>query len=169
MNCSKRLKDPPPQRTVASDVVKVASPVSVDHARRIYLRRVVGQYEPDVAREVDRVADDGVRVPDHRISDRRQSGTAHCGTEIEIGRFVLLHRSNGVERYYHARPCVCTYVRPSVAKCAGNKRLGLEAPIVADVCTSTKWVRMQIFNEIVDFLDIFKGKDSNRILLEVHT
>ena len=53
------------------------------------------------------------------------------------------------------------FVRPprNVRLCTANKRFDQEAPFYAYVCTLTRYVRLSIFVQIVDVLDLhFKGK-----------
>ena len=61
----------------------------------------------------------------------------------------------------YVRTNVRTYVRPSrnVRKCTANKRLDLEAPVFAHVCRLSRFLRIPIFIEVLNALDLyFQGK-----------
>ena len=72
-------------------------------------------------------------------------------------RSSLLHRSNWLERSYSirmfARPCVG--LQQNVGLSTTNKRLDLDAPIFADIFSSTRYFRRPIFNRIINVLDLY--------------
>ena len=59
-------------------------------------------------------------------------------------------------------------VHASVRLCTANKRLAREEPILANVCRLTRYVRLPIFMQIVDVIDLhYQVKYSNRKHWEV--
>ena len=79
----------------------------------------------------------------------------------DTGLYEFLHRSCETLCMRAERMFVRSSVCPSwnVRSCSPNKRLDLEAPIFANACTLTMYIRLQIFIRILNVLDLhFKGK-----------
>ena len=81
-----------------------------------------------------------------------------------MSSLLLLHRSYGMVCMLARSMCLHAYVHPYLHPswnilCSANKRLDLETPILANICTLIMYVRLPIFIRIINILDLhFKGQ-----------